>query len=205
MRCPVCATLNDHSSRFCENCGESLQTSATLDVASSSDESILSASDGIFTFSSKKNTATEKATRMNRLLAQLIDGAVSLICLIPLIPMMFSLIITQSHDNPLDSPIELLFGIGLSVILLIILGGYQLYILTMSGQTIGKRMMKIKIIKSDTGENPGFVIAVLLRSLVPSLINSVVGIFSIVDYCFIFREDRRCIHDLLASTDVIDC
>ena len=30
------------------------------------------------------------------------------------------------------------------------------------------------------------------------------GIFSLIDCLFIFREDRRCIHDLIAGTKVVD-
>jgi uncharacterized RDD family membrane protein YckC len=54
--------------------------------------------------------------------------------------------------------------------------------------------------------NPGFVKASLLRSFVNGLIGSipVVGAaYSLVDICFIFRDDRRCLHDLLAGTKVV--
>ena len=29
-------------------------------------------------------------------------------------------------------------------------------------------------------------------------------LFSLVNVCFIFREDRRCIHDLIAGTQVVN-
>jgi uncharacterized RDD family membrane protein YckC len=29
------------------------------------------------------------------------------------------------------------------------------------------------------------------------------GLFSLVNVCFIFRDDRRCIHDLIADTIVV--
>jgi uncharacterized RDD family membrane protein YckC len=56
------------------------------------------------------------------------------------------------------------------------------------------------------GQNAGFVKAVLLRAVVPGIIGAVplVGsIFSLVDPLFIFRGDRRCIHDLIAGTNVV--
>ena len=52
----------------------------------------------------------------------------------------------------------------------------------------------------------GFGGLVGLREIVPAVIGMVPllgGIFSIVDACFIFRGDQRCIHDLMANTKVI--
>ena len=41
----------------------------------------------------------------------------------------------------------------------------------------------------------------------PTLLNAttiVLGfVFLFVDYCFIFREDQRCLHDLIAGTQVV--
>ena len=52
----------------------------------------------------------------------------------------------------------------------------------------------------------GFVRAFLLRGTLPFLLEqiSVLGlIFWIVDSCFIFRADQRCLHDLVAGTKVV--
>ena len=54
--------------------------------------------------------------------------------------------------------------------------------------------------------NPGFVKVILLRIFVNGLIGMVpiVGFFySLVDIVFIFREDQRCLHDLIAGTKVV--
>ena len=82
---------------------------------------------------------------------------------------------------------------------------YQNYLVTTTGQTIGKRMAKIRIVKLD-GSNPGFVYAVLLRSWLGAVISWIplVGsIYGLVDALFIFRGDRRCIHDHIAGTKVV--
>jgi uncharacterized RDD family membrane protein YckC len=50
-----------------------------------------------------------------------------------------------------------------------------------------------------------------LRFLVPvtliivlNLFTAVLGfVFLLVDFCFIFREDGRCLHDLMAGTKVV--
>ena len=45
-----------------------------------------------------------------------------------------------------------------------------------------------------------------LREIVPAIIGAIplIGfVFYIVDVCFIFRTDRRCVHDLMANTKVV--
>lgn len=82
----------------------------------------------------------------------------------------------------------------------------NLYLLTVRGQTLGKMWLGIRIVTHPDAKNPGFVKAFLLRAFVNGILGAVpcVGsIYSLVDICFIFREDRRCIHDLIAGTQVI--
>lgn len=78
----------------------------------------------------------------------------------------------------------------------------QLWLLVKDGQTIGKKLLKIRIVKLETGQNGGFVPNVLMRGIVNGLLN-MVPLYGLVDVLFIFREDRRCIHDLLAGTTVV--
>jgi uncharacterized RDD family membrane protein YckC len=66
--------------------------------------------------------------------------------------------------------------------------------------------MDIRIVSFDDESNPGFVKAFLLRVFVNGLIGAVpfVGfVYSLVDIFFIFRDDRRCLHDLIAGTKVV--
>ena len=82
---------------------------------------------------------------------------------------------------------------------------YQIVMLSTRGQTVGKKAMKIRIVKLD-GSQPGFVHAFLLRAIVnalPSMIPIVGGIYGLVDVLFVFRADRRCIHDMIAGTRVV--
>ena len=78
----------------------------------------------------------------------------------------------------------------------------QLVFLSVDGQTIGKKVLKIKIVKVSTGKNGGFVTNVLLRGIV-SLIPCIIPVYPLVDVLFIFRHDRRCIHDFIAGTRVV--
>lgn len=79
---------------------------------------------------------------------------------------------------------------------------YQAYLLTTKGQTIGKQMMGLKVVLRTTGQNGGFVPNVLLRVIVNGVL-SAIPFYSIVDAVLIFRADRRCIHDMIANTQVV--
>lgn len=86
----------------------------------------------------------------------------------------------------------------------------QCWLLTTRGQTVGKRIIGVRIVTVAENENPGFGKAVGLRWLVPGIITFILNfvpplgfIFFVVDSCFIFRADRRCIHDLIAGTKVV--
>ena len=78
----------------------------------------------------------------------------------------------------------------------------QVVLLVEYGQTIGKRLGGIRIVMMSAGENGGFVPNVLLRAWLNFIIG-IIPLYGLVDVLFIFREDRRCIHDLIAGTRVI--
>lgn len=91
-----------------------------------------------------------------------------------------------------------LYFIGLMV--------YNIIRLSSHGQTIGKKWIGTRIAKIEDNSNPGFVKAFILRGVVSGIIGAlpVVGfIYALLDICFIFQENRRCIHDLLAGTHVV--
>ncbi|MCH8140804.1 MAG: RDD family protein [Proteobacteria bacterium] len=80
---------------------------------------------------------------------------------------------------------------------------YQAVILSRDGQSIGKKALTISIVKVDTGKNGGFVPNVLLRLVVNGLL-AFIPLYIFIDILFIFRSDRRCIHDFIAGTKVVD-
>jgi uncharacterized RDD family membrane protein YckC len=82
----------------------------------------------------------------------------------------------------------------------------QMILLSTRGQTLGKAILGIQIVRYDNGDNPGFGRAVVLRSILPGLLGSipVLGIlFAVGNILFIFGEERRCLHDYLAGTQVV--
>ena len=78
----------------------------------------------------------------------------------------------------------------------------QMVLLGTRGQTLGKIALNIRVVDYRTGEHAGFARLVLLRVIVNTLIGGVVPLYGLVDALFIFREDRRCIHDHIAGTRV---
>ncbi len=159
------------------------------------------------------------ADRLTRLFAVLIDSAIGVLCALPgalvLGSAFFQIVIDASRGLEPDftdiEPGRLLLGmalIGLGTFSLLLV---QIIMVSMRGQTIGKRLLGIRIVRNLDGSNPGFARAWLLRSLVVGLIGTLAAlilpmlgnVFSIVNYGFIFRADRRCLHDFIADTKVV--
>jgi len=79
----------------------------------------------------------------------------------------------------------------------------QIALLARDGQTIGKKIVDIRIVSAKTGKNAGFGSNVVMRAWVNFLLG-VIPFYWLVDVLFIFRDDQRCIHDLIASTRVVE-
>lgn len=135
------------------------------------------------------------ADRGMRLLASIVDGVVMYgpfgLCIL------FGVMVGDA---------AILVGALLGFIAILAMLVVQIVMLCQRGQTIGKRMLGIRIVKHDTGENGGGVPNVVLRGVVPAAIGLVpyIGpLFSLINICFIFAADRRCIHDHIAGTIVV--
>ena len=104
------------------------------------------------------------------------------------------------HFSAMVFDITVTTGIAVvrSIILLIIII-VQIVLLGTRGQTIGKRALKIRIVDYRTGAHPGFTRVVLMRVIVNGLI-----VLPLLGTLFIFREDKRCIHDFIANTKVVN-
>ena len=125
---------------------------------------------------------TTLASRGSRFLAAVVDTAAALVVYLA--------------SFALNEPTLFFLGI-------LALAAVQIYFLSVQGQTIGKMVMSVKVVKIDTDKNGGFVPNVLLRAVLNGILGFI-PLYSLVDVLFIFREDRRCIHDLIASTKVVE-
>lgn len=138
-----------------------------------------------------------------RFLGALIDSFAGVLFCVPGIVVMIMGIVA----NP-EEPGPIFFvGIGLILLGALALLALQIFLMATRSQSIGKYVMKTQMVDVNTGEPASFVSTFLLRGVVNGLIGQIpfVGlVYAIVDILFIFREDHRCLHDLLASTVVID-
>ncbi len=126
-------------------------------------------------------TSMAPASRGSRLLAAIVDMA-AFLCV-------YAAFLLNSMT---------LFMVGICALIAI-----QIYFLSSRGQTIGKMVMNIKIVKLNTDRNGGFGTNVLVRGIANGIL-SMIPLYSLVDVLFIFREDRRCIHDMIAGTRVVE-
>lgn len=134
------------------------------------------------------------AGRGARLGATILDALV--LGVVPMVVMVVSGIGKgpDASPSPVGALVAVAFLLGVAI--------YQIWSLATKGQTLGKKWLGIKIVKLD-GSPVSFGSAVVMRALVPGLLGIVPG-FGLVDTLFIFRDDRRCIHDLIASTKVVE-
>lgn len=109
---------------------------------------------------------------------------------------------------------------GLSTIVYLIVGIVQLYYMSRYGQSLGKKIMGIRVLKSN-GSNPGFLGTVLVRELAWGLIVLVILISAyfvlkvnilicsllilLINFIMLFsvKRDRRTLYDILADTVVV--
>jgi uncharacterized RDD family membrane protein YckC len=157
---------------------------------------------------SSSATTFEKATRLSRLGAVLLDG---LIFGLPFTPSYFAQINAMTHARTFNyftlwagmASTGITFYVGaLLDLVLIVVTAVLVY---RNAQTIGKKLVGIKVARTD-GSRASLARIFWLRYLLNSLIMWVPffgGVYFLVDSCMIFGEQRRCCHDYIADTIVI--
>ena len=140
------------------------------------------------------SASAKLADRIARLGAFILDGFVYVIP-----PVILAVVTPLLVHGPGGETVS---GVFIVVAILIVFV-YQMVLLIKDGQTLGKKALRIRIVKMDTGENGGFVPNVLLRLIVNGLLG-IIPLYGLVDILFIFRGDRPCIHDMIAGTQVVE-
>ncbi|OZC03073.1 RDD family protein [Rubricoccus marinus] len=80
---------------------------------------------------------------------------------------------------------------------------YQVILLSRDGQTIGKRVLNLRIVDAHDGHNPGFLRAFVVRSVLMGVL-SIIPLVSLIDALMVFTENHQTLHDRLATTVVED-
>ena len=145
--------------------------------------------------------ATNLASRWKRLAGALIDG---LILMVIIVPIMLATGVLQQAFSGQEMTIgqqAVFFVVGWMVFLM--LNGYLLF---KKGQTIGKVVVKTRIVDLN-GNVPSFGKLFVLRYLILGMVTQIPilgGLVGFVNPLFIFGKERRCIHDYMAGTRVIN-
>jgi uncharacterized RDD family membrane protein YckC len=142
------------------------------------------------------------ATRGSRLGAFFLDG---LIYVGPMFLALFLLGFNMRGSNPDQIFDDVFTGwiglVGLWAIGVLVVNCVFLH---QNGQTIAKKILGIKVIQVD-GNRVELWRFFFLRYLPVALMGSVLSIFAtILDGIFIFGNEQRCLHDLIANTIVVE-
>lgn len=135
------------------------------------------------------------AERFPRFAAKVIDNLI-----VQLVPGLFAIVAMM-----LGASEDVVYGVfGVVAVPLLL---WQGWLLATTGQTVGKRWLKLRVVLVDNGQPPGWLRGVFLRHvLMPALAVVTCGLtqaVAVFDPLLIFRNDRRCLHDLIAGTRVV--
>jgi uncharacterized RDD family membrane protein YckC len=134
----------------------------------------------------------------DRILAGLVDG---LMWMLSLLPAWFCL--TLYYSGTVRDWTSLKWAIVFPIVTAISCFVIQGWMQAVRGQSIGKSLLRLRVVPSTSDdEPPGFVSGVIVRWLLMWL-SYLIIIPAVVDFFFLFRDDRRCLHDYLADTRVI--
>jgi len=139
------------------------------------------------------------ASRLKRFAGRLIDNVLTML---GMIPAFVYLIWNEFEAGPLrfDDTVFFMMAIGGAIFINI----FQWYLITTSGQSVGKKLLGIRIVCMQTKELAGFARTVMAREWLNAIITQFCRVFSLVDALAIFGQEQRCIHDYFANTIVID-
>ena len=142
--------------------------------------------------------ASDLGSRGARLGARLIDGVI-----IAVIAMAAVMLFAVGADATGQQTPWL--GIGVALLALTALGVVNCVMLHRSGQTIGKRLVGVRIVRSDRSrcDLARIIFVRILPLSLVGLVPLVGGILGLVDALMIFGDDQRTLHDRLADTVVV--
>lgn len=138
------------------------------------------------------------ATRWSRLGAYLLDlFSIALLAII-------AAVVLPSLGKSVESAIPQIFiaFVGLSMFAIIVV---QIVFLHKYGQTIGKRLVGIKVVQTN-GTRCELWRFIFLRGLPIGILSNIPifgALVGIVDTLMIFGQEQRCLHDLIANTIVV--
>ncbi len=141
----------------------------------------------------------ELAGRLVRLLAAFLDGIIAAVMIY--VPALVVALPTRAFDEATADPSALLLPAAVGVIGFIAWAWITLLLVARHGQTMAKRLLEIRVVRSD-GSQASLGRIFWLRNVVNGLLG-IIPLYGLIDILFIFGQRRQCIHDLIADTIVV--
>lgn len=150
---------------------------------------------------SAEDEAALPAERGARLGAAILDGIIFTVMVY--LPFLFTIAMADSSAKAGGSGASAMVMIGGLLTLAGVIAWCWLTIVYVqrNGQSIAKKLLKIKVVRSD-GSRTSLSRIFWLRNVVNALI-SIIPLYGLIDILFIFGERRQCLHDKIADTIVI--
>jgi uncharacterized RDD family membrane protein YckC len=140
------------------------------------------------------------ATRGRRAVAASVDSMVAMLLSVPLV-LHFKFVDHLLQGEDISQGVEIEFeALGFLLFMLV-----NAYFLAKNGQTLGKKLVGIRIATLEGGI-PELWRIIALRYApisIATMLPYVGYALYTLDVLFIYRADRRCIHDLIAGTQVL--
>lgn len=147
----------------------------------------------------------ELASRTKRLIASLIDASLYVLIYLIVVKLTFKL-----TDNGVFS-LERIFKVAVTNVVFFLFN----YSFLIKGQTIGKKLMKVRVVTLYNNV-PSVFNLFFIRYLLFIIIGFLIGFYNyklihidllnyvgLIDFLIIFGCQRRCLHDYIAKTKVI--
>lgn len=135
-----------------------------------------------------------------RFLAALVDGMiVGAIYFVLMIPALIMGVMTAAGGRSEPTAIMLVLQLLFQVIGWILTVAYYVYF-TAKGQTLGKKALKIRVVRAESGEAPGYTNA-FLREVVGKMASALV--FGLGYLWMLWDDKKQAWHDKIAGTVVV--
>ena len=141
------------------------------------------------------------ASRLTRLGAVLIDAVIAMAITVPI--MFLTGYFARAMKQQVSLGEMVLYSVFGFVVYMLLHG----YLLATQGQSIGKMLLGVRIVDYHTGEilSLGKLVGLRMAPIgIVSMIPFVGALASLVDVMFIFGSEKRCVHDLIAGTKVVN-
>lgn len=142
---------------------------------------------------------TRLAERGTRLVASILDGLI--FAGMVYLPLILTSVATSAESRDGGGGMGVVIGALLTLVGFVAWSWLTIRYVVRNGQSIGKKITGIKVVRSDgTPVTLGRIF--WLRNVVNGLI-SIIPLYGLIDALFIFGESRQCLHDKIADTIVV--